>query len=178
VRAAPSFQDSTMTGDRDELILDIKTTMDEVVWRSFSLGAQVLRQYDLSLMQALALGAVIRLGPGVDMTSLSNATMLSPSTMTSAVDRLVERGLLDRSAHARDRRKVIVEATAAGRALHREMEDQDEEYWRWIMRETSLGQLEVLRDTFRLLLRTIETMKPEDFQRGKPFPATEHDSPS
>ena len=114
---------------------EIKKTLDEMMWRSFALGSTVLKQYELTLQQALALGAIVRLGPDVDMGQVSDATLLAPSTTTSVVDRLLQRGLVERSQHLTDRRKVLVSATRNGEYLAREMEDQDLKSFLWLARD-------------------------------------------
>jgi DNA-binding MarR family transcriptional regulator len=49
-------------------------------------------------------------------TALAKTLMLSPAGMTSRVDRLAERGLVERAADPADRRSSRVVLTAAGRA--------------------------------------------------------------
>jgi DNA-binding MarR family transcriptional regulator len=51
------------------------------------------------------------------MNQLSNAVVLSQSATTRLVNRLEERGLLERYLCATDRRGIYTEVTAAGRAL-------------------------------------------------------------
>ena len=58
-------------------------------------------------------GAPYRLSPG----QLVTQTLVTSGTMTNRVDRLAERGLVERLPDPRDRRGVAVQLTAAGRAL-------------------------------------------------------------
>jgi len=51
------------------------------------------------------------------MGPLAAAAMQSAAAMTGIVDRLLERGLVQRERHPQDRRSVVVRLTAAGRAL-------------------------------------------------------------
>jgi DNA-binding MarR family transcriptional regulator len=148
------------------VVLDIKKTMDEMMWRSFALGSIVLKQYELTLQQALALGAIVRLGPDVDMGQISEATLLAPSTTTSVVDRLLQRGLVERNPHPTDRRRVLVSATRSGQYLAEEMEDQDLKAFLWMARDVSTDDLNVILSAFRHLLSEMESMKPEDFVPG------------
>ncbi|ALC17258.1 transcriptional regulator, TrmB [Desulfuromonas soudanensis] len=50
-------------------------------------------------------------------TALAHIVYLSPSTIVGIVDRLEEKGLVDRSRSSRDRRQVQITITAAGREL-------------------------------------------------------------
>ncbi|MEJ7838809.1 MAG: MarR family transcriptional regulator [Thermomicrobiales bacterium] len=151
---------------KSEVIRQIKVTMDDMLWRSFLLGSRALRQYELTLQQALALGAIVRLGPDVDMGQLSETTMLAPSTMTSVVDRLLKRDLVNRYAHPTDRRRVLVSATRNGTYLYNEMDEQDLKAFAWQARGISMPDLEVVLQAFRHLLGEIETITPEDFEPG------------
>lgn len=151
---------------KEAVIRQIKETMDEMLWRSFLLGSRVLRQYELTFQQTLALGAVVRLGPDVDMGQLSETTMLAPSTMTSVVDRLLKRDLVNRYPHPTDRRRVLVSATRKGQYLYNEMDDQDLKAFMWQARGISEPDLHVVLKAFRHLLGEIETITPEDFGPG------------
>lgn len=51
------------------------------------------------------------------MTDLAEATHLSAASLTGVVDRLLEKQLVDRVRHERDRRQVMVLVTARGREL-------------------------------------------------------------
>lgn len=85
-------------------------TLDEELRRTRGLS---LEDYDV-LHQ-------LRVGPegGRRMTELANALVMRPSSCTRLVDRLVERGLVERRADVVDRRAVRVSLTAAGRSAHR-----------------------------------------------------------
>ena len=52
-----------------------------------------------------------------NMLGLGATVRLGKSTMTSLVDRMEELGLLERSADARDRRRLVVTATARGKEV-------------------------------------------------------------
>ena len=144
----------------------IKKTMDEMMWRSFALGSTVLKQYELTLQQALALGAIVRLGPDVDMGQVSEATLLAPSTTTSVVDRLLQRGLVDRGPHPTDRRRVLVSATRNGEYLAKEMEDQDLKSFLWLARDIANEDLRVILGAFQHLLAEMESISVDDFTPG------------
>lgn len=55
--------------------------------------------------------------PGMTATDLGEKTLITKGTLTGVVDRLVERGWVERAAHASDRRCQIVRLTGSGEAL-------------------------------------------------------------
>jgi DNA-binding MarR family transcriptional regulator len=54
---------------------------------------------------------------GMTATELGEKTLITKGTLTGVVDRLVDRGWVERVAHGSDRRCQIVRLTAAGEAL-------------------------------------------------------------
>ena len=163
---AASEMDDSASETKSAIARDIKHTMDDLMWRSFAMGATVLKQYEMTLQQALALGAIVRLGPDVDMGSISEATLLAPSTTTSVVDRLVQRGFASRSPHPTDRRRVLVNATRNGEYLAREIEEQDLNAFLWMSRQLSNHDLDMIHSAFRHLLKELVSLKPGDFAPG------------
>jgi DNA-binding MarR family transcriptional regulator len=71
----------------------------------------------LSLPQWLVLRALAVDGPHA-MRGLVTETRLDDSTLTRVVDRLATLGLVYREADPSDRRRVLVSASARGKALH------------------------------------------------------------
>lgn len=55
--------------------------------------------------------------PGMTATELGEKTLITKGTLTGVVDRLAERGWVERVAHESDRRCQIVRLTQAGEAL-------------------------------------------------------------
>ena len=55
--------------------------------------------------------------PGMTATELGERTLITKGTLTGVVDRLVDRGWVERAAHASDRRCQIIRLTQAGEAL-------------------------------------------------------------
>lgn len=54
---------------------------------------------------------------GMTATELGEKTLITKGTLTGVVDRMVERGWVERAAHGSDRRCQIIRLTAAGEAL-------------------------------------------------------------
>ncbi len=70
----------------------------------------------MSPTQAAVLATIDRRGP-LTLGELAEAERVQPPTITAAVDRLEQQGLVQRRRDAPDRRVVGVQLTAAGEAL-------------------------------------------------------------
>ena len=80
------------------------------------LVAEVLSRHDLSLTQWIALGTLWKRGV-CSMTELAQASAIERTSLTRAIDGLIARDWVVRSALAGDRRAVIVQLSTDGRAL-------------------------------------------------------------
>lgn len=76
-----------------------------------------LNPYGVSVSVALILDALSRSPEPLCMSEISQNIGLSPSSMTSLVDRLVGRGLVLREYDTEDRRRIWLMLTDAGREL-------------------------------------------------------------
>src|SRR4051795_7398882 len=70
--------------------------------------------YDLTPVQYAALTAV-GANPGLDQVTLAGLMAFDRTTITGVVDRLVQKGLIERRASSRDRRARELEITDEGR---------------------------------------------------------------
>lgn len=66
--------------------------------------------------QRLVLGALVQC-PGIAANELAGMLKLHPSTLSGILKRLIERGLIIRRAHPRDRRRAFLKLTAKGREV-------------------------------------------------------------
>jgi len=88
------------------------------LYRSFSREAGIaLEPLGLELFEYDVLSALRRQGKpfALPATGLARETGLSTGAMTNRIDRLEERGLVQRQADKSDRRSVIVQLTSRGR---------------------------------------------------------------
>jgi DNA-binding MarR family transcriptional regulator len=67
---------------------------------------------DLSLNQLAVLGTLSRCGP-LSVGELATIERVKPPSMTRTVGSLVDAGLVERQAHATDRRQIVVHITEA-----------------------------------------------------------------
>jgi MarR family 2-MHQ and catechol resistance regulon transcriptional repressor len=75
-----------------------------------------INELGLGLTDFAVLEALLHKGP-LPVNTIGKTVMLTSGSMTAAVDRLEERGLVERSADPKDRRARIVRLTTAGRTL-------------------------------------------------------------
>jgi len=84
--------------------------------------AEVLNKYHLTIPQYIALRALQGADQGFTMTQLAEATYQVAATMTGIIDRLAERGLVQRSPDPSDRRVWRVALTPEGQTLLQEVD--------------------------------------------------------
>lgn len=135
-----------------------------LAWRELRRGAamQALREriyegdagvIDLGLADALE---VIDLQGPCRMRDLAQALRIEPSTATRTVDRLVERGLVDRMPDPADARAVVVSATPAGQALRQRVSDQARAALDEVLAEFSPEEQELLADLMTRLVAAVD----------------------
>ena len=84
---------------------------------------------------------------------LSQMTGLKPSTMTSILDRMEERGFLERKPNPDDRRSWLVSLSPAGTELAKRMRAMVEEFEAEVLGELSDTELEGFRRVFEVIER-------------------------
>ena len=103
------------------------------------------------------LATLRRSGPPYELTAgmLVRRTMVTTGAITNRIDRLAERGLVERSADADDRRRVIVRLTADGLALVDEVATAHMAVEHEILGGLSPRQRDELADLLRIPLLTL-----------------------
>jgi MarR family transcriptional regulator, temperature-dependent positive regulator of motility len=107
--------------------------------------------YSLTPVQYAALAAV-GANPGVDQITLAGLIAFDRTTITGVVDRLVQKGLIERRESSRDRRARELTMTVAGRRTLRGMTPAVEDAQRLMLR--GLTDREA-KDLVRLLQKAI-----------------------
>lgn len=118
--------DAPVPSSPDEPTADDQLTAAAVA-DAFSRAAKTLvRRFDerlgehgVSTPRSRVLVEVVRLGP-VRTTDLAAAVGIAQGTASSLVDALVQDGLVERTAHAADRRVTLLSATGEGSARARD----------------------------------------------------------
>jgi DNA-binding MarR family transcriptional regulator len=103
----------------DPTVLDWRRLLRYVREATAVLDADLSRDRDVSLEEYDVLFQLQEAGGTLRMTDLTLAVLITKSSCTRLVDRLVLRGLVERSVSETDRRSVQVKTTKQGRAVLR-----------------------------------------------------------
>ena len=120
--------------------------------RKAAFAAHEVEPWEFDVLSALRRsGTPYRLSPG----RLVAETMVTSGTMTNRVDRLVDRGLVERSADPADRRGVLVSLTEAGRRVVDAALEELLGHERAILAALPSDEAARLADTLRTLARSV-----------------------
>ncbi len=107
--------------------------------------------YDLTPVQYAALAA-ISANPGIDQVTLAGLIAYDRTTITGVVDRLVQKGLVERNESSRDRRARELKVTPAGRKTLAGITPAVEAAQRTLLRGLTLTEA---KELMRLLQKAI-----------------------
>lgn len=124
----------------DEVIAVIGEALSEIK----CIGSERMARTGLSMSHWHVLLLLARHGE-MSMSRLAEAQQISLSNATGLVDRLVERGLVERFGHPDDRRVVLIRVSADGRQLLEKVDLLREDLVRRIVGRLDVTQLERLR---------------------------------
>ncbi len=135
--------------------LDLASRIRLVVTR---LARRLRQQADLagiSPTQIAALSTIERSGP-MTLGALAKVEQVAPPTITAAVDRLEDQGLLKRQVDTVDRRVVRVEVTVAGRKLLEKSRSRKNAYLERRLRDLSSADRATLERAAQILEGVLE----------------------
>ncbi len=135
-----------MINDRAEQLTRTATILGRSTRVLDPMRLQVWENMGIGLPQLRILFRV-RFEPGIDLRTLASGLNISPSAASQQVDKLVERGLLDRSPALDDRRRLSLELTDEGREATRAISDATVEYLLLILdsfQDSELSELQRL----------------------------------
>ena len=112
-------------------------------------GERALAQWDVTLSQAMALVRIVDAKKPVPLTHLARFMLQESPSITTLVDRMCERGLVERTRDPKDRRKALIVPTEKGRQLRNAARAALSEVHNDLWGAFSNGE----RETFRELLR-------------------------
>jgi DNA-binding MarR family transcriptional regulator len=106
------------TGERGQ-VDEIERAIMQISWLAQRQLMQLLdeERFRLTPPQFYSLLHLVQQADEVKMSDLADSTQQSAASLTGVVDRLAEKGLVERRRHESDRRQVMVEATSRGREL-------------------------------------------------------------
>jgi DNA-binding MarR family transcriptional regulator len=118
---------------------------------------QAFAAHELETWEFDVLSALRRTGPPYDLSPgrLVAETMVTSGTMTNRVDRLAERGLVERHPDPHDRRGVLVRLTASGRKTVDAALDELLDHERAILGALDTAEATRLADALRTLARQV-----------------------
>ena len=86
-------------------------------WVTHRQQAQRLKAFDLTVPQFMTMRALAQIGQACTMSELAEAALQVSATITGIINRLEERGLVERLLNPADRRSFRVSLTSAGSNL-------------------------------------------------------------
>jgi MarR family 2-MHQ and catechol resistance regulon transcriptional repressor len=116
---------------------------------AMSLEASGMCQSDFAVLEAL-----LHKGP-LPVSVLGSKVLLTSGSITTAVDRMEKRGLVERGSDAEDRRARIVHLTAEGRKLIRKLFGQHERAMEKATAVLDAGQKETLIELLKTLGKSL-----------------------
>ncbi len=139
-------------GDRERLLHDLSALTLPLMWSLRQASMRALEPHGLRPIQALVLASIAQ-GQGSPKT-LSEIVETAPPMMSSLLGDLEDRGLVTRSPDPEDRRRIRVDATDAGHALARAVDDAWLDASRERFADVSDDDLRTLVDVYTTLVRT------------------------
>lgn len=124
--------------------------------------AENFARHDLEAWMYDVLATLRRSGPPYELTAgeLLEQSMVTTGAMTNRVDRLEQRGLVERTTVPGDRRKVLVRLTDAGLELVDEVVQGHLDTERDVLRSLSSGQQATLARLLRTALIGLDDRPP------------------
>lgn len=119
--------------------------------------AQDLSRHGLTFHQFITLLSLHRTGDSCRMGPLAEATMQSAASMTAIVDRLLERGLVERRRDPTDRRSVVVSLTEAGQELLRQIKADRHHAVKRALGQLSVEERSHLASILEKMIQSLET---------------------
>lgn len=142
----------------------IERAIMQISWLSQRQFMQLLdeERFHLTLPQFYTLLHLHQMPGECKMSDLAEATHQSAASLTGVVDRLLEKHLVERTRHNRDRRQVMVEVTPKGRTLIGEIKQARYEQMQAALKHLNSEDIDTL---MRLLDQVLMGML-KVFERG------------
>jgi DNA-binding MarR family transcriptional regulator len=140
-----------LDAERLRVIRDFSDVVDIISREMVQVSSRLLAEDGLTILQFHALRAISTFGPALDMSSIGAATGLTASSLTSIVDRLAERGLVERRHDDKDRRRVVTTITGDGQALMTRIKARELDMLAELLENSSTGDLATTLEVFRAL---------------------------
>ena len=142
----------TLTADLEA----IAALLPRLIGAQQRLMAHDLASYGLTFPQFITISALEQFEGECRMGPLAAAAMQSAASMTGIVDRLLERGMVERERHPEDRRAVVVRLTDKGRELLAEVKESRRQQGLLLLASLAPEDRQRMRE---VLVRMVETME-------------------
>lgn len=113
--------------------------------------------------------AIVELGRSqhITLNELAELLALDKSTMSRTINNLVDRGLVERELNPEDRRYVSIKLTEEGLAVFQQIEASMEEYYQRVFVSIPTEKRDVVLESLKLLITTVEQNKCCEKEGGK-----------
>jgi DNA-binding MarR family transcriptional regulator len=153
-----------LNGAPREALIDEILELEQVLCRAMgSLEARPWLDVDLTMSQfktLLAIGPVadVRSAAGIRISDLAHQLGVTPGTVSALVDRLVERGLVERRENPQDRRQHHCQLSDGGRQLLAGLAESSRTRTRALLSLLDEHELEDVRRSVALLVGAAERL--------------------
>jgi DNA-binding MarR family transcriptional regulator len=132
---------------------DLIGLMHQISWHGRKLFLATLERDHLDMGDWMILETLYEdFATGTTMRQLSSTTLTKPSSLTSVVDALVERGWIERHSSETDRRVVMVGLTQSGRDYVLVVRQHLHQVYQTSMSSNKVGELEFIKQFFASML--------------------------
>ena len=149
-----------LDGARQALVDDILAMMTQMRTLLVDFVGPISLPTDLTMQQLRVLLTITR-APGITTHELSQRLAVSAPTVSGLVDRLAEKGLIERATDPADRRIRRLSINATGRELVESLDTALDQLIGLMQPLMSTDDLEVVRHASQVLLATIERAKAD-----------------
>ncbi len=141
----------TLENKEKELLRHLESIVYRYVFTQGQQSVDVCRKGEVKIIEILGKG-----GPMM-MTEIADRAMLSVSTVTSVMDSLVGKGLVQRERCEEDRRVVRVEVTAEGQKVYQQVLETHLRMVRGMLSSLNKNEQDTLISLFRKIAEKIES---------------------
>lgn len=141
---------------------DIERAIMQISWVGQRQFMQLLdeERFHLTLPQFYTLLHLHQMAEECKMSDLAEATHQSAASLTGVVDRLLEKQLVERTRHLRDRRQVMVMVTMRGSALIAEIKQARREQMQAALGHLNADEIETLLQLLdRVLIGMLQVLE-------------------
>jgi DNA-binding MarR family transcriptional regulator len=143
----------TLESKEKELLEHLESIVYRFVFSQGQQSADICRKGEIKIVEILG-----KNGPMI-MTEIAERAMLSVSTLTSIMDNLVGKRLVQRQRSEEDRRVVRVELTTEGRKVYQQVLETHMRMVRGMLSSLNKNEQETLVSLFRKIAERIENEK-------------------